>query len=313
MYQKIYLIILFFLSGLTYAGQRPEIILKNVLFAKSPIEFSGLTFSNGVFYGVGDNNDDYYIYKLELFNKRFVFKKEINLSKLSGFKEYIESISKNKTIDFEGISECDGSFYLINERVRHVIKVDEHNFSKLNIDFPEDVLSGPKNAGFEGIGIDCPHKILFIAKERNPRFLVKIDMNTLKVILYKDISLSNRAGQKIINSISGDGLLTISPDFSGLAFYNENLYVIERNTYEIAKINPDTLKVLSRVSFFFSLKNAYDTLEPFGLAEALFITPKNIIIGTDNNKYPLSHFFEKQYGIKGNFPSLFFFSKPKNF
>ncbi len=117
----------------------------------------------------------------------------------------------------------------------------------------------------------------------------------------------------MINPFGGDGLFNIGPDIADLFFLNGFLYVLERNTFEISKIDPSSFKVLARVSYYETEMPLYNSGEPFGLAEALYLTKNEIVIGFDNNATPLSAWSQLKYKVIGNYGSIIYFKRPKGF
>ena len=312
-------------STAVFGQERPELELSKLLIGTAESEISGINVDpNGRVTIVADGQEDTYIYLLIPKGLRFHLKKDLNFDKLKGASDYRASLKEITEVppndlryDLEGMSVCGTTQYLINERVRHVLAIEDGKLlKKLPIDFSSsypDLFKGGSNAGFEGIAADCEGKLLYVAKERDPRAIFKVDMNTWKVLEVKDFATSDRAGQKVINFMTGAGLMDIGPDIADLFFQNGYLYALERNTYEIAKIDPKDFSVIGRVSYYRLEKDLYQTGEPFGIAESLAMTKDEIWVGTDNNKSPLSGVAQKQYQIKGNFPSFMVFKRPAGF
>lgn len=304
---------------------RPELEMTKLLIGNTDHEVSGLYLSpSGRAIVVADSAEDTYLYLLIQKGLRFHLKKELNIIKLSEAAAYQTELlavsqvaAKDQRFDLEGITACDSTYYLINERVRHVLAIEDgKSLKKLPIDFLASfppLFEGGSNAGFEGIAADCANKTLYVAKEREPRAIFKIDMTTWKVLEVKDFTPSDRSGQKVINFLTGNGLMEIGSDISDLFFDNGYLYALERNTWEIAKIDPKTFAVVSRVSYLRSEHDLYQTGEPFGIAESLSMNGKEIWIGVDNNKMPLSGVAQKQYQLKGNFPAFMILKRPGGF
>jgi len=266
--------------------KRAELTLDSVIDLKiDKLEISGLTIKDDKLLYVSDNLNDTFIYEVSTKGTT----EFIDLKKLRGSDLYFQSIEKykNKTktlIDFEGITHCGDKFYLANERLREVLLVTNKEIRKLDIRFENDkyISMGFNNKGFEGITIDCENNHLYLAKERAPRRIFKIDLKTFNLIESFDLPHSDRQNQSVVNIFTFAGLMKVSPDFAGLSFYKGHLYVLERNTYEVSKIDPLSKKVIDRYSF---IKNArqFQSIEPFGMAEALFVDDDFIWIGFDNN------------------------------
>lgn len=312
-------------STAIFGQERPELELSKFLVGTSEHEISGMSVdTNGRVTIVADSAEDSYLYLLIPKGLRFHLKKDLNFDKLKGAAEYKGSLKEVTEVsandlryDLEGMTVCGTTRYLINERVRHVLVIeDDKLLKKLPIDFFSaypDLFKGGSNAGFEGIAADCEGKMLYVAKERDPRVIFKVDMNSWRVIEAKDFATSDRSGQKVINFMTGVGLTDLGPDISDLFFQNGYLYALERNTYEITKIDPKDFTVIARVSYYRSEKDLYQTGEPFGIAESLSMTKGEIWVGIDNNKKPLSGVAQKQHQVQGNFPSFMVFKRPDGF
>lgn len=303
---------------------RPELELSRLLIGDSDHEISGILVDGTRITVVADAAEDTYLYLLIPKKLRFHLKKDLNLTTLAGAVSYQTEMSKvpevsdrDRRFDLEGITACGKTQYLINERVRHVLVIeDAKSLKRLPIDFLSaypDLFKGGANAGFEGIAADCAKNILYIAKERDPRVIFKVDMSNWKVLAAKDFPASDRAGQQVINFMTGNGLMEIGSDISDLFFENGHLYVLERNTWEVTKLNPEDFSVVARVSYLRTEKDLYQTGEPFGIAESLALAGNEIWIGVDNNRSPLSGLSEKQHQIKGNFPAFMIFKRPQGF
>lgn len=306
---------------------RPELELKRLLFAKSAHELSGLAATqpgSTDLLTVADEAEDHFIYRIKYSDggKRYRLEPTIDLTKLKGYDVYVKSLKdetrvaeKDRRLDFEGLAVCGTTIYAINERVRQVLVIDKTSLTRAPINFSgyEDLFAGEANAGFEGIAADCESGLLFVAKEREPRRIFTIEIKTWTLIGDYDVTQSERSGQKVINPWTGNGLLTLSPDFADLTFDGGFLYALERNTYEIAKIDPKAFTVVARVSYLKAEKGLYETGEPFGIAEGLSLTKDEIVIGLDHNGSPISGTAAKRTGIKGDFGSILVFKRPAGF
>lgn len=304
-------------------AETPELELVKAQFAQSEHELSGFALSGKDLVLIADDKEDHCVYKAVFQGKRYQIVKALDLTQVPGFKEYQESLAretripeKDRRIDFEGIAVCGDKTYLINERVRQVVLIEGgKKLSRLPIDFDgyAPLFEGGANAGFEGLTVDCATGTMYVAKEREPRQIFVVDLKANQVVKNTDFPASERAGQKVINPFTGQGLFEVGPDISDLAFDGGFLYVLERNSYEVTKLDPKTFDVKARVSFFKTEKPLYETGEPFGEAEALRLTPDEIMIGVDNNGTPLTHFAKKTYGVKGKVGVIMTFKRPKGF
>jgi hypothetical protein len=313
-------------SFLSAAPARPELEIKTRYFASAGIrqQVSGIDVHSNQWTVIADDKEDRFLYRVDTGKSGFYkLDRSINFDNLWGFKAYMDDLAtehrvsaEDRRFDLEGIARCANDTYLINERVRHVLLIkDRKSINRAPIDFSgvSSLWEGGSNAGFEGIAADCDNQILYVGKERSPRLIIKIDMKTWKIVDSFDFSPSDRVPQHVINTFTGEGLLTINADISDLTFQDGYLYVLERSGYEIAKLDPKTRTVLARVSFLMSEKSLYETGEPYGVAEGLALTPTEIIVAFDNNGTPLSGITRDKLKVSGNGSAIFTFKRPDGF
>lgn len=313
---RLYSLLLLFFAFQLRASD--ELIFKDLYYRPKKMELSGLSYQDKKLFGIADKKSNHFIYEIHLSeNNKLKIKKSINLKKLEGFKAYYYPTLLlpqfgnwfKSALDLEGISQCGNDFYLVNEQVRHVLKVSEKKIEKLDIDFLsyfdqniQDASSLKLNAGFEGIAIDCPHKRLYIAQERSPRRILIVNLENFQIM--EDFTIEAEAEQT-------------SPDFSGLYYENNYLYLLERNDYQIVKYDLLLKKAVQKFSFKnlngLDLSTLYDTGEPFGIAEGLTFSSEEIFIALDNNKKPLSKDAEEKFKIKGKGTTLLVFKRPVGF
>lgn len=295
-----------------------ELKFEKIYFNRDKVEMSGLIKKGNDLLFIGDKLSNRSIYKIIFEKERFYYKDYINLSDLSGYKPYFTKALLLKhggrilksPFDLEGLSFCGDDFYLVNEQVRHLLKVSKNKFHQFKIDFETEFkkLKYPlekiaTNAGFEGVAIDCKNEIAFIAQERSPRGIFKVDLKTQKVL---DTFLFNNEEGKYGSN-----------DFSDLHFENGFLYLLERNSHTITKYSVKENKIVASVSFgklaSMHLRDLYNTGESFGIAEGLTMSKERIYIGVDNNGKSLSKKGSDAYKIEGNFSSLIIYQRPKDF
>lgn len=286
-------------------------------------ELSGLTGNKGQIFTVDDG--DHRIFRIIHSKKnRFRFKPFLNLKKTKGYKEYkisAKAIADKKKLgewlDLEGVSFCPKTgWFLVNERLRDIIRVTvDDELMVLNWDqstVPQ-LMQGGANAGIEAIAVDCERNVIWVAKERNPRFIIGVNADTGKVIRTIALSGSDRSGQRVIDYRSGHGLMDIPDDIAGLAYDRDHLYVLERNTYEVAKYSLALGRVISRMSYYMAASKLYEQTEPYGLAEGLWLDKEQIFIGFDHNGGLLSASTSRESGVLGAYPVLLKFKRPTDF
>jgi hypothetical protein len=291
---------------------------EKIVFNRDDEEISGLLLQDGQLLFVADKLSNRAIYKIIFENERFYYQNHIDLSKLTNHDSYFAKallfrhagrIVKSP-FDLEGISYCDNYYYLVNEQTRHVLKINQKSLEQLPIDFfpifktfGYDLNAIETNAGFEGIAIDCPNKIMYIAQEREPRAIIVVDMQTnTPVDIYQ----------------VGKTTIGINPDYADLYFENGFLYILERNAYKILKVDPKLKTVVAEASFaklgdVIPMSEIYETEKPFGMAEGLAMDKDRIYIAIDNNQSDITVKAQRAFGIKGKFSSLVIFTRPTNF
>jgi len=176
-------------------------------------------------------------------------------------------------IDIEGIDFCDSSFFVINEANNMVYEIKSNNDTAKLILIDWNLTNYPANsdpnAGLEGIAIDNENKVIYLAKERDPSMLFKLNL--------KDRNIEQVFGNLINNEES----------ISDMKYENGFLYLLERESSTILRINTQTQEIL-RVSIKNTLNpnglQLYTSENPeYGIAEALLLKENEIWIGLDNN------------------------------
>lgn len=305
-------------AALAQSLPRPELELIDISFVQSGHELSGAALIGNNLVFVSDETTDSNLlettYASVFTNKnhtgaaRFALTAGLDLAKLPGFGQ--------RTLDLEGLAYCPDKLYIANEGLREVLQLDLRSRTLVTLPLAIDhkaLAAGGLNAGIEGIAVDCQKNLLFVAKERDPRYLLVFSIETGKLLRQGTPPASDRGGQKVINPKTGTGLLSIGPDFADLAFDSGYLYALERNTYEIVKLDPKSFAPLARVSYFHYEKSLYDTGAPFGTAEVLVLTDHEILIAFDNNGSPLSTVAYQKYGVSGPYGALMRFKRPQGF
>ncbi|WP_281613326.1 SdiA-regulated domain-containing protein [Flammeovirga sp. SubArs3] len=203
-------------------------------------------------------------------------------------------IDFNGKVDFEGIAVYGDDAYIINESNNEVYRYNlkTQDFNQLPINW--EALSVKKekwlnNAGLEGVAIDPDKGLLYLAKERQPSFVIVVDLQNNLIV--KEMHLKKMC----------------SNDIADLFFYKGNLYALERNERCIAKIDPQTSKVLKHYSFDKSVSKKGEKLyEPskYGMSEALMIKDDTVWVGYDNNDLKVSKFAKERYNLSGSQPVI---------
>lgn len=308
-------ILLFVLS---FCALSKELKLEKIYLGDSSLEVSGFVKLDKKLYVLSDNSEDTWLYEARLGANRALYSKGINIKALEGYWSYFLKSAfwrgggrwLKAPWDLEGGASCSDSIYLVNEQLREVLLIKDNKLKKLDIDFETafndygaPFNKSPANAGLEGIAIDCENQKLFIAQERAPRALAIVDLKTNKIV---------KIGATPIQKEN------IHPDYADLFFIDEHLYVLERNTHKILKLDPTSLELLDTVSYSkltdqLKTNELYATDKPFGLAEALFIDKESIYLGLDNNQLNFSNKAKVILSIKGNNSAILRFKRPEDF
>lgn len=206
------------------------------------------------------------------------------------------------TLDIEAIDICGEEFYLSNEKNDkfYIVKNGEKT-REFVLDYSavgglsKGFLSG--NKGFEGMAIDCENQIMYLAKEREPRFLLNVDLKTRRVLKQWNIPETDAF------------------DFSEAKYENGFLYLLERTGMLVTKVDPKTEKVIAKFSYQNMEKSPGYLYGPaiYTFAEALMLTPTEIWIGFDNNGLKVTKEAKKDLGIKNRDPLIMRFKRPANF
>ena len=237
------------------------------------IQPSGLTLWQGELYSISDKHDSE-IYKIELANDTAYFK--------SFFSFRIEPPLSDDRLDFEGIT-CDprGNFYLVSETQYQILKIDPRtsqvewigpNLKEAGL---EKRLFQKKNANLEGICYLGEGSFVLCA-ERQPRGMLEVFLTPNPVKVSACLLDHSRF------QLQADR----SPDFSDLYYFNNELYVLQRNAELIStldiKNNFTEGEGYSFAHIFEQDEFQYSDMR-FGLAEGLAIDEKYFYIVLDNN------------------------------
>lgn len=193
-------------------------------------------------------------------------------------------------MDFEGLA-CDslGNRYLVSEAQAGVLRVTPAGTAQW-LSLPPGLVRQARasgmlltfNAMFEGIAVDPEAGRMWLAAERERRGLLVMHRNQSSWQCIGGCVLLAEGGQVQSPAVLGD--LPISRSFSGLAYFNERLFVLERGAHRICRRHPATATVERCWSFAAATlteERRYNS--PYGNAEALWIDAEGAWIGVDNN------------------------------
>ncbi|NJO00492.1 MAG: hypothetical protein HC880_01335 [Bacteroidia bacterium] len=293
---------------------------------RGSFDLSGLVRAEGNFFAISDKAQDQNIY-------------QIKIDTLQHTWQIIQAISLGATSadrDLEAIDYCQGWFYLVDERSSQILRShDSLSFAEIVPDWasiglnPQALISDHVqqngNAGFEGMALDCKNQILYLAKERGPRRIFRIDLERNTIQEPFAIALNAREDASCLAYED----LAQNPDYNGdisdLKFENGYLYILERFRCGILKMDATTGERIAFLSFHQvsypqgeRLYQEKDGKIPvFPMAEALLLTEDKIWVGMDNNgkafnpRHPLliSSVADENDGS----PIIMILPRPKNF
>lgn len=247
-------------------------------------DLSGITKAEDDLWVVNDKPWGPNAYKINLDSGRFFITDSI-------------SLGKNKKPDIEAIDYCPELGIIYSDEVTNQV-FSVASESKLIFDKAKVKTMGSwgNNKGLEGVAVDCNNMVLYLAKEREPRFIITYDLKSDEVV---DVSLKDSES-----------------DISDLKFENGFLYILERNHNLIAKMDVNTRQVVARVSYKATCSHPEGKLygeSNYGMAEALLLTSEEIWIGLDNNGLPFTEHANKTYGLSGDHPIIIRFKRPVDF
>jgi hypothetical protein len=253
--------------------------LHRALFVEGPenIQPSGLTIWNGQLYTVSDKHD-YVIFKIELTRDVAILKPILPIN--------IPTEAHLQRYDFEGItSDGVGNFYLVSETRFRILRVpsDGKEASWITPNLrpwgEKQHLFKVKNAYLEGISYITPG-IFILCAERQPRGFMEVDIagDSLLVRAYR----SDRTRFEFSNHRS--------PDFTGLFWYQNSLYVLERNAYLISKLTKKNEQFEESFGWSFHHIITRNELKysdmRYGKAEGFCLDDNYVYVIFDNNGMP---------------------------
>jgi uncharacterized protein YjiK len=180
----------------------------------------------------------------------------------------------------------------VDERVRNIIsfapgqpiEIHKPKYEEYIQKIGYSPFTGARNAGLEAITCDPETNSLYIFNERQMRMALRVDPKTWHIDQHFDAPAGMELPKTFFFEKDGKKRSYVAfPDFAGASWYKGHLYVLVRNDYLVLKIDPKTHAVLDRVDFKSSLANKYDDPLPFGIAEGLVVSDKEINIIVDNN------------------------------
>ncbi len=201
------------------------------------------------------------------------------------------SFIRGGDLDFEGIS-CDaaGNRYIVSEAHAAVLQVplaSAPEWLKIAPGMVREARASGMllhfNALFEGLTVNPQGNQIWLAAERERRGLISIKRGQSVWDCEGACVLLSEAGLEV-QPAQFTNAKAVSKDFADLALFNDKLFTLERNAFQICRRDTVTAKVELCWSF------ADETLtperrypQPYGLAEALVVDADGAWIGIDNN------------------------------
>ena len=297
-----FLVSLFYLLLITTVSSQENVVdlnLHKVYFVEGPENFqpSGLTIIDNCLYTISDKHDSF-IYRLALSDNTATAIPAVDIT--------LPIFSLIYSYDFEGIThDKSGNFYLASEKQCRILRVSPDG---KNVDWitPDLKHAGQKvdlfqasNAYLEGICCISSNEFIVCAERQCRGFLeINLKKTPINVIAYP-------SEKSIFNFPDGT-----NKDFSGLCYFRNSIYVLERNAYLFSKFRRKGNQLSESSGWSYRhIETAevyrYSDME-FGKAEGLCIDDQFIYIIIDNNNdYRANNHSDRR-------PILMVFSHPDN-
>ncbi len=187
--------------------------------------------------------------------------------------------------DYEGLARCGSEWWVAVEDGSYILRRPSVEYGVVGplppifLDLstrPEGVPRRWGNKGLEGVAC-TPEGRVFVAKEREPRWLFEVDRGSGALTQLWDGAETAEAMEW------GPG---VAPDFSDLHHQGGFLYVLERGRRGVVKLDvsqPGRAIKVDWLPLELVESELYDYDEPYGMAEGLFVGSEHIWILLDNN------------------------------
>lgn len=289
------------LAGLAQAEQAPLEELR--LETEYPVDgmpngnLSGLAQCGESLWGVSDRDDDR-LFQLNLAEGRLLAEAETFVAPEPPqslhpwglrMRNWAASLVRGGRFDFEGLS-CDaqGNRYLVSETRSAVLQLGANgNVQWLRL--PNGLVRQSRasgmllhfNQGFEGIAIDPDGTRLWLAAEQRRRGLTVLHRQNSAWRCTGGCVLFSEGGREASPTALGGH--PAPRDFSGLAYFNDKLFTLERQAHRICRRALSDGAVERCWSFAAeALTEARRYPVNYGVAEALWVDKDGAWIGVDN-------------------------------
>lgn len=250
------------------------------------MDLSGLTTDGKTLYTVSDLSDQNEIYRIDLEEGKARLSVHRSFPE-TWLKDYMQRRAHEGRFDVEGISYCNGTFYLINEKSRGILGLDSdgkpfffdldfealHHHNPFAYALPR---TGIINAGLEGVACTPDESFLYVLNERQFRMGFSYDLKKRRLEEQWAIPAGSEMPRK-------EGHLWVYPDFAGAHHDGKLLHLLSRNRRQIVVVDPKNYKVLKRYGYGAYTKDLFEEKGVFGVAEGLTIFNGDYYIITDHN------------------------------
>jgi SdiA-regulated len=269
-----------------------------------PINLSGMAAHGGRVFIVGDNPSARYLYEVRETPTHWRMVSQVDLK-----------FPNQVGLDLEGAFNSVDGLFLVNEHsgldLVYKYSFDGRNVNRqpISVRFPDRFDANSwRNAGLEGVAYDTESNSLYLAKERDPPriFVYRVSPGDGSTRFVKAFQIPSQEG-------TSDG-----QSYADLYFEAGFLYVLERRSYTVVKVDPDSEQVVARVSFEKLRHNGealYKGDKGYGLAEALLLTYTELLIGLDNNGKHVNtrNQWVQKFDLQGKQPAIVRLSRPDGF
>jgi len=292
MRRSIFVLIFFItLNSISYSQQyktkSPRKILE-VVVSERRFDLSGLCSADEKWVVNADKPWNHFIYRVDSANNQI-------------FLENKYKLNADGRLDLEGIDYADNTFFLCDERQSRILTYKKGETNQLELNWQNVDPARWGNAGFEGIAVDSKSNRIFLGKERDPQLIFEVSIN---------------GGD--LRQILAD--LTTENDFhiSDMKYEKEHLFVLDRDNYRILKIDLTNQKIEGEFDYSQVLNHNEEKFyinSRYPMAEALLLTPEQLLIGLDNNgeSFNEKNKWIRKAGLKGRNPVIIIFDRPKQF
>lgn len=186
------------------------------------------------------------------------------------------SVGKIGHWDLEGLAQDPaGRIYFCEEQNRWVLRADpvRGTLERLEIDWSpvKKWFSPDPNASWEGIAAGTDGR-LYLANERSIGRIIVVDLASLRVVDDFQVAPLGRASRDFM--------------YSDLCWFEEELWVLCRQSRRVVRVNPASHRVLADFDYTeieLASEFGYGALLPYGQFEGLAVDAKNIWLIIDNN------------------------------